>query len=98
MSNPSVCQDPPAIARDDLGEDTLLESSHPVDGDETSVFTNLIRPGSEGIGGSVGETTNTELVARPSTGNVTFHTLLHPNISCRITSTGETFFSLQWSQ
>ena len=54
------------IARDDLREDIPPESSHPVDGDETSVFTNLIRSGSEGIAGLVGETTNTGLVARPS--------------------------------
>ena len=98
VSNPSVCQDPPVIMRDDLGEDIPPESSHPVDGDETSVFTNLIRPGSEGIAGSVGETTNTGLLAMSPAGNTTFHTSVRPHISCRITSMGETFFSLQLPQ
>ena len=58
---PSVCQDTPAIETEYLMEDPLPESSNHCDGDETSVFKNLVSPGPEGSASLVGETTDTEL-------------------------------------
>ena len=69
-------------------EDPLPQSSNHCDGDETSVFTNLVSPGPEGSASLVGETTDTELTVMTPDKNLTFHTSVCPNISCRVMSQG----------
>ena len=95
-SEPGQEESSPSIVQSEPSPPQREEGSSINSGDSTSVFTNLA-PGSEGVTMEAEESTGNSKVSVSAVG-YTVKLPPYPNVSCRITLTGDTILSFHWDR
>ena len=96
MEEPAGQEDSTPAAPKRLSLPEEVEEPSVKDGDEQSVFADLARRLDESAAEAESSPCNSKVIAQAALSSVRLPPF--PAVSCKITPTGETIFSLQWEQ